>query len=331
MSRKKNPLLIKNCRDQNRNEFDAYYQTVMMSVGLSDIFNPSEPCVFKVNEPSMHHSTNTVTPDAIFQCDNDQKGIVCEIKTSLPANDEHLLKDMKDQIEKYSDIKKGWKTGNGKIKDHSILLFLHRTDSKKFDSKLKKWLENGDIKTDKKICIADWQSIRPFKAGAKDITLLSYRSGTTGCKYFDKKLNDDISLDTDSLSLKYETRKFVKSAPPDLYIMTILYQDVFPVFANDDEEFNVSVDELMETLTDYYASWSGLEGEQTQIRKRWITGAMDKFVKIKIAEKTREKSYSYRIKWSKNLPKDVTKYLLSKLCGKEEEITTDPKQAKLFT
>jgi len=329
LNRKQNPLLVKECRDRNQTEFDSYYQTVVMSVGLKHIFNDNEPCVFKVNEPSMYNSTNLVTPDAIFQCDNDKKGIVCEIKTSLPASEEYLLKDMKDQIEKYSDIKKGWKTKSGTIDNHSILLFLHRTDSKKFRSLLDKWISSGDIVTDKKICIADWQSIRPFKVGSKDTTLLSHRSGTTGCDYFDQKLKDDIELVTDELFLEYETRKFVKSAPPDLYIMTILYQDVFSTFANNEDEFIVSIDQLMKMLTDYYTSWSGLEGEQTQIRKRWIIRAMDKFVEIKIAEKILEKSFSYKIKWSKHLPKDINEYLLTKLCGKGEEIRIDPRQTKL--
>ncbi len=272
-----------------------------------------------------------ITPDAIFQCDDDKQGIACEIKTSLPASEKYLLNDMKNLIEKYSDIKKGWKTKNGTIKDHSILLLLHRTDSKKFNSLLSKWIDAKDIVTDKNICIADWQSIRPFKVGSKDTTLLSHRSGTTGCDYFDKKLTDDIELDTDALFLGYETRKFVKSAPPNLYIMTMLYQDIFPTFANNEDEFTVTVKQLMKILTDYYASWSGLEGEQTQIRTRWVVWAMDKFTEIKIAEKIPEKSYAYRVKWSKNLPKDIKEYLLVKLCGKEEDAIVDPKQTKLNT
>ena len=331
MNRKKNPVLVKKCRDQNITEFDSYYQTVIMSVGLKHIFNSNEPCVFKVNEPSMFHTSNSVTPDAIFQCDEDRKGIVCEIKTSLPLSEKYLLKDMKDQIEKYSDIKKGWKTKTGKIDDHSILLILYRTDSKKFDKLLKNWIKSGEIVTKKNLCVVDWQSIRPFKAGSKDTTLLSLRSGTTGCEYFDEKLSEDVSLDTDALSLEYETRKFVKSVPPDLYIMTILYQDVFPTFTTNQEEFTVTIEKLMKVLTDYYTSWSGLEGEQTQVRKRWIIHAMDKFVEIKIAEKNPETPFSYRIKWSKHLPKDVKEYLLIKLCGKETEIKVDEKQMKLIS
>jgi len=329
LTRKKNSLEIRECREKQETEFDSYYQTVIMSVGLKHIFTDKEPCTFKINEPSMQTQPNTVTPDAIFQCDNDMKGIVCEIKTSLPASNEYLLKDMKDQIEKYSNIQKGWQTSSEKIPEHSILLFVHRTDSKRLDSMLQKWINDDEIKTDKNICVADWQSIKPFKVGARDTTLLSHRSGTTNCDYFDSKLKEDIEIFTDDISMEYETRKFVKSAPPDLYIMTILYQDVFPAFANENEEFTVSIEELMKTLTDYYTSWSGLQGEQSQIRRKWIIKAMDKFCEIKIAEKISDETYNYTIKWAKKIPKDYKSYLLDKLCGKEQVIFDDHKQKKL--
>ena len=329
MNKKKSSQSIKQCRDKAQTEFDSYYQTVIISVGLKHIFDSNEPCTFKVNEPSMKTNFNTVTPDAIFQCDNDTKGIVCEIKTSLPENEEHLLKDMKDQIEKYSKIVSGWKTENGTIDQYSILLVIHRTESKKLDKLVKQWIKNGDIVTNKNICISDWQSIRPFKIAAKDTILLSHRSGTTKCNYFDKRLQEDIKIDADSLVLEYENRKFVKSTPPNLYVMTILYQNIFPIFANDDDEFTVTIDDLMKPLTEYYTSWSGLEGEQSQIRRSWVNSAMDEFSRIQVAEKTGKKNFSYTIKWSKNLPKDVTGYLLDKLCGKDENIVTDAKQARL--
>ncbi len=52
----------------------------------------------------MKTSDNTVTPDAIFQCDNDTVGIVCEIKTALPNDEKILFKDIEEQLEKYSKI-----------------------------------------------------------------------------------------------------------------------------------------------------------------------------------------------------------------------------------
>ena len=317
------------CREKNNVEYDAYYRTVIMSVGLKHIFNENEPCTFKINEPTMHTSNNLVTPDAIFQCDNNRKGIVCEIKTSLPDNEQYLLGNMKDQIEKYSDIKSGWETKSGTIDEYAILLLLHRTDSKTMDSYLQQWLQSKDIVINKQICVAEWQSIRQLKVMSKDEILISHRSGTTGCTYFDDKLKKDIKLDETRIALDYERQKFVKADPPDLYLMTILYQHIFSVLANDKDHFVVTIDDLMQMLTEYYMSWSGLDGEKTQIRRRWINKAMAQFSRIGISQKIPEQPNAYDIKWSKRVPKDVQEYLLTKLCGKERKIITDYKQTKL--
>ena len=328
LNKKEKSLLVQECRDKNRVEFDAYYTTVILSIGLKHIFTNDEPCKFKINEPTMQTGNNCVTPDVIFQCDNDTKGIVCEIKTSLPSNQLYLFKDTKEQIEKYSDIRSGWKTPTKTINEYAILLLLHRSDSKTMNNCLDKWRKSGQIVTNKEICIAEWVPVQPLKVQHKDEILISHRSGTTGCDYFDKKLHDDIRLDEKRLVLDYESQKFVKSTPPDLYIMTILYQHIFSTLVTDDK-FVVTIDELMEKLTEYYTSWSGLEGEQTQIRRRWVVKAMNKFIEIGMVEKHTVQSNTYIIFWSKRIPKDIREYLLDKMCGKEKNVIRNHKQLTL--
>lgn len=329
LSKEKHSAQIQECREKNIVRFDAYYNTVIMSVGLKHIFTDDEPCTFKTSEPSMQTSNNHVTPDVIFQCDNDSRGIVCEIKTSLPDNEQYLLQDMKDQIEKYSDIQSGWKTESKTINQYAILLLLYRNDSKTMDKHLQEWRRSGAIVTNKKICIAEWQHNHPYKVPRRDEILISHRSGTTDCEYFDQKLHNDIKLDELQLTTDYETQKFVKSDPPDLYIMTILYHDLFSTLATDRDEFTVTIDELMKKLAEYYASWSGLEGEQTQIRRRWVTRAMNKFSEMGMAQKHAEQQDTYKIQWSKRIPKNIKEYLLDKMCGKERRAIKDDKQATL--
>ena len=241
----------------------------------------------------------------------------------------YLLQDMKDQIEKYSDIQSGWKTESRTINQYAILLLLHRNDSKKINKLLQRWCKSGDIVTSKKICIAEWQHNHPLKVPSRDEILISHRSGTTECDYFDQKLHEDVKLDEMQLITDYETQKFVKSDPPDLYTMTILYHNLFSTLSADRDEFTVTIDELMKKLAEYYTSWSGLEGEQTQIRRRWIIRAMDKFSEIGVAKKHTEQQNTYKIRWSKRIPKNIKEYLLDKMCGKEKVIIRDHKQTTL--
>ena len=72
-------------RESHNRDYDDYYATVLLSVGLKDAFGDGEPCSFKVSEPTMYTAASRkVNPDAIFQCDGDTRGVVCEIKSSLP-------------------------------------------------------------------------------------------------------------------------------------------------------------------------------------------------------------------------------------------------------
>lgn len=332
MARNRTAAQIKACRDEQNTKYDAYYQTVLISVGLKHIFNHNEPCKFEINEPTMKVRGNGVTPDTIFQCDDDTKGIVAEIKSSLPDNNEHLLSDMKEQIEKYSEIEDGWVTSSGKIDNHSILLLINRLDSKRLDDLLKIWLTTEKIETSKNICVAEWQSVRSHKIGPdkKDIMLLNHRSGTTGCEYFDQKLKSEIKIPEDDLIMEYESRKFVKSVPPDLYLVTNIYLDILPTLANGLEEFEVTIDQIWDIMSEYYASWSGLKGEQSQIRKSWISKAMGVFCEIKLAEKIVDKQNTYKIKWKKGIKtKNVQKYLLDLMCGKEKPTSDEINQKTL--
>ena len=99
------------CRELHNAEYDACYSTVVVSVGLKGALGTDRRCSFKVNEPAMHTAASKeVHPDAIFQCDNDMKGIACEIKSSLPHSQKQMLHGLGEQVGKYAEIETGWKT-----------------------------------------------------------------------------------------------------------------------------------------------------------------------------------------------------------------------------
>ena len=49
LNKKEKSLLVQECRDKNRVKFDAYYNTIILSIGLKHIFTNDEPCKFKIN------------------------------------------------------------------------------------------------------------------------------------------------------------------------------------------------------------------------------------------------------------------------------------------
>ena len=302
------------CREAYRAVYDAYYSTVHVSVGLKDMFGGGGPCTLKVNEPKMARASSApVCPDAIFQCDGDSKGIVCEIKSSIPANDGLAIRDIGDQIDRYSEIETGWKTKNGRIAEHSILLLVNRDDVERLRRLLAgRRRPAAGAGPGVKICLADWAQTTAPQPNAEEIILIRHHWGSTGCQYVDERLHDDITISLDATIDRYENRKFVKADPPPLYMIVMLYHDIFPTIAADGGDIEVSLEELTEKLTQYYASWSGIENEQSQIRRRWVKRALDMLYKIGLAKKLRGDS-RYRIK-SALRQKNLKEFIIGRLC-----------------
>ncbi len=315
-------------------EFDAYYTTVIMPVGLKHEFGEDEECTFKVNEPSMGTPGGKVTPDAIFQCDGDTKGIVCGIKSSIPGDEGIALKDVGGQVKKHADIRRGWKTASGEIERHSLLLLVRNDDGGRVVGMLE-MLGGGragrarapnagdrapeermhdqlrivsDVGTPVDACVTGWEV---GGAGRGDVIVLNRVRGYTDCEYFDRRPEGGIRIGVDQIGLKYEKSRFVRSEPPVLYMMGILYRHVLPDLMKGGGEISVTVDGLMDSLAKYYTSWSGIEGERTQIRRRWVSRAMDEFCGINMAERMRGGRYNLRPPVS---VKDVRSYLMKKLC-----------------
>ena len=205
-------------------------------------------------------------------------------------------------------------TESGKIPEHSILLLVNRVDVKR----LRRLLEEdprltAGIDPGVGICLSYWLQTRPPKSSMGDIILISRESGSTGCRYVDKKLDNDITIPLVSTVGRYEERKFVKSDPPDIYLIDVLYRDVFPSIAAEGDDIEVSLEYLTGVLAQYYASRSGVENEQGQVRPRWIKRALDTLCKIGLATKISGGS-SYKIKPALR-QKNLKEFLLDKLCG----------------
>lgn len=302
------------CRESRTAEYDAYYYTVLLSVGLKDAFGDEAPCSFKVSEPTMQTAgKKEVRPDAIFQCDDDTKGVVCEIKSSLPRDRRLLLRDMKERIGKHAEIEKGWITSTGRTGGHSVLLLVHKADMERVRDLICGSGGGESIPTEN-ICLGHWEPARAVGEGpgAGDVLRLGREEGSTGCGYLDGRLDGEIEMPLLDMMAGYEKRRFVKADPPDLYMLTTIYQNILPDLVGDDGYIVVSIEDLKAKIADYYASWSGLPGEQSQARPRWVRHALDTLCSIRLAKKLPDGRYRIN-----PLPrqKNTADFLLDRLCG----------------
>ena len=300
------------CRELRNAEYDAYYFTVVVSVGLKDAFGTDRRCSFKVNEPTMYTTASKeVHPDAIFQCDNDTKGIVCEIKSSLPHSQKQMLHGLREQIGKYAEIETGWKTNSGKIREHSILLLVRKVDAERARA-LMQGNTSGASAVVTNICLGHWEEAKIKGRRTRDVIRLGLDSGSTGCKYFDRRLTACIDVPMTGTYAEYERRMFVRAPPPDLYMLAMLYQNILPTIAGNRGYITVTVEDIKGRLDDYYTSWSGLRGEQSQVRTRWIKRALRTLCQMKLARELHDGRYRIDA-----LPrqKNIKDFLLDKMCS----------------
>ena len=302
---------INRCRKLHSAKYDDYYYTVLLSVGLKDAFSDDKSCSFKVSEPTMHTAeSKEVHPDAIFQCDGDTKGVVCEIKSSLPQNRQLLLRDLKEQVGKYTKIEEGWMTDTGKIGEHSVLLLVRQADVKRARDLMHGDAGGKSIPAEH-FCLGSWDPPKAGGPGAADVIRLGREEGSTGCKYLDSKLDAKIEMPLDKAPLGYEKRRFVKADPPDLYMLAMLYQNILPGLVGDDGHITVSIEDLNNRIAKYFTSWSGLPGEQSQTRPRWTKSALKTLRRIGMAKKLPDGRYRIN-----PLPrkKSIRDFLLDRLC-----------------
>lgn len=308
-------------KNRKQSEIRRYYQTVLLTIGLKDLFGTTATDLrFVSAEPKFATSKNLseILPDAVFQYDNDNHGILCEIKTSMPYPDYFLLEEFR-QLERYSEDVKGWDTSTKEVQNHDILLLCHVMDSDRIVNKISDWISKGEINFKKQFCISEWGTVESLKFGERDVILIRHKFGETGCVSFNQKLRENIKLDVDGLVTQYEECRFTRKEPPVEYIMVQLWTCIFPALTEKTEDFEINITDLLKVAYDYYIPWSGIEGEYSQIRKTWITKAMDKFCEISLAEKVEDRPENYLIYYGKRIEKNVTEYFVEKTCRKDIE------------
>ena len=134
-----------------------------------------------------------------------------------------------------------------------------------------------------------------------------------------KSFRKNIRLDVDRLVAKYEKCRFTRKEPPVEYIMTQLWTCIFPALHEKTENFEVNINDLLKIAYEYYIPWSGIDGEYSQIRKKWITKAMDKFCEIFLAEKIEGHPETYLLYYGKRIEKNIGDYFIEKICRNEIE------------
>ncbi len=314
---------IEKCKQERGTLFEKYYETLLLTLGMRYYLDKNgRDCHFISAEQIFRNGNGEqVKPDIVFQYEPLDKGALCEIKTSLPIDENQLLDKLK-QLEKYCQDLTGWETPNKRVTNHDVLFFCHQLDYDRVVPLLVAWIQQGKLKMDRNLVVCEWDIIASPKAG-RDELFVRKRYGDTNCVELNQMLTKNIRVSIDRLSVDVENCKFTRKEPPEEYTMVQLWMNIFPYIHRKLEDFEVSTKKILEVAYEYYIPWSNIGNEFSQVRETWIKKAMKKFCEIKLAKKI-ESEEGYTVFRSKRLgTRDAKGYFMASLCG--ETVSTEPK------
>lgn len=296
-------------------KIDNYNQTLEALIGFSHVLRwDDEKKDFKTNSYSyiarrMNTSPgnrispeNEITPDLIVQLNNNY-GIVSESKKSFPKNRE-LWKGSFDQLQKYDDDLKGWKTRNELISISDIVLLTHNKIKVDVSDYLQEQIANGNLFFNRKFTAISFQRTLEVK------TYLSFEKfyGNLNDSELNERFRRIASIPLNKV-IPLSNIKFYDDKPELPYMMEILWIDIFSQYPKIEEfmesggikimNIEVNVDDLTQKLREQFSDYFDGDSRQPQIPKtKWVKEAMDMLVKLNYAKKdeTNEKNYVVRYK-----------------------------------
>jgi len=242
-----------------------------------------------------------INPDLIVQLDEDY-GIVGEVKKSFPLNRNHWKSDF-NQLQKYDDKLKGWKTSSEYINTSDIILLTHYKIKVNVSDYIKERINNNDLHFERNfsaISFSRVQEIKMFLALEKFYGKLSDTS-------LDERFRLIVRVPLNKV-IPLSNIIFYDDEPELTYIMEILWNKIFSQYPDEDAfiesggikimTIEVNTHDLVKKLRTQFTDYIEDDNRQPRLPKtNWIKKAMDKFVKLKYAKKDDKEDNNYTVKY----------------------------------
>lgn len=288
----------KGCVSDHRKYSDTV--AILFAIRHLLIKNPFIGRFIGVESKLKNQAGNYLRPDLVAAYGNDRKGVIFEIKWSLPIDKKYLeqkIKELKKYVESLSD----WKTSSRSVDFHDVVLVCHIDDARRAVEVINELSKSPEYHFFENDGFAVWSwLINPPKTNGQKEELRFLRSyGKTRNESIEKLIGQvgGILISEDVLTHLRFTYTFIPEKPPVQYTMTVLVQNVFPTFQRSSERdfYEIDIDTIYERTKSFFPSWHEFDAETIQIKRRWITEAIEKLCDLKLAERIVGTSDRWRI------------------------------------
>lgn len=309
-------------------DFRKYNDTVVVSAAVCHLFKENDLVgSFMRIEPELKRiSESPLTPDLAVMYDNRSKGIVFEMKWSVPRNAEHVEEEIKTLI-KYFDTLINWKNDTGKVEWHDVILICHPEDSKQILEIIKKIASEDDYGCFDEIGFSIWTWLYTHgqKGGETEELRLIRIYGQTRNEELERLISPELGYLVSDKVLRYLrfTYFVVKERPPLPYllyllIVNVLFQQVAPRY---EESYEVTTDWIWNKTKNVILTSEEYEDKSLTIKRRWIRQALDSLVELEIIQKgSKEETWEIPTNLFRYTRKSINEIICEKIAKKRTRL-----------
>ncbi len=287
-------------------EFRKYADTVAVSTGISHLFetNPALGQFVGIEHRLVANPNALLTPDITTLYDDNSKGLLFELKYSLPS-DPQAVTDELLKLEKYKYARSGWGT-SGIVSTVDFILVCHMDDAKRAtDAARQIYKETGkSFFAPETFSIWSWTiGVSRSDQRREEMRLLHMHGATRNAKLQAMILDPGgILVAEEILTALRFTQVFVRQKPPVQYTMSVLIQNVFSALpplplslTSQRQEYIVTLDAVAQKTNILFPPWWESDVQTVQVKRGWIKEAMEALVKVKMIGAVQGKSESHAI------------------------------------
>jgi len=244
---------------------------------------------------------NEITPDTVALYDSRTKGLIFELKWSFPFKEELLEKEVKE-LKKYAVPCSQWKNSTGRVDYHDIVLVCHIEDSGRILTAIMEVAKEQTYDFLKADGFAVWTWIISAARGGerREHLILSCAHGQTRNKTLENMMQQPTGLILPEESLTYlrSSFSFIREKPPVQYTMITLIQHVFSQFQDPKRRsgvYEITTDMIYEKAKILFPPWKQPDVKTIQIRRRWITEALEAMFALRIIGRPVQKPESWLV------------------------------------
>lgn len=246
------------------------------------------------------HGTD-ITPDLVAMYNSRSRGIVFELKYSLPFSKALLEKEVKE-LKKYIEPCSQWKNSTGKVEFHDFIFICNVEDAERLlTTILEVAKEQGfGFLTSEGFSVWTWTISAARGGERREHLILSNVYGKTRNTAIENMINKPTGLILPEESLTYlrSSFSFTREKPPVQYTIISLAQHVLSQFLDLERGtgvYEITTDMIYDKSKILFPSWRDYDVQTLQVKRRWITQALEVMFALNMIGKPVGKPESWRI------------------------------------